>query len=306
MQDITGFTQHRSIHTYLWATAGPARPDHFREVRFKIERGMGQEFIPVADVDRAADFIVSKARTADVYIGVNPRTRQAGTADAVEYGCCLWADLDTPEARAALDDFPFPPSMLLSTGNGHHAYWITDAPYSPEELVRGNRRLAQHLGADMNCTDAARIMRPPNTFNFKGDKPKPVTLDRLLVETYDPESLVGHLPDPVKPTRRPEPRLARIDTDDPLLMVTPPEYVSILTGQEIGHDGKIDCPFHGPERTPSLHVYPTTERGWRCFGCDRGGTIYDFAAELWNMGTRGDDFIALRKRIAAVLLKVAS
>ena len=48
--------------------------------------------------------------------------------------------------------------------------------------------------------------------------------------------------------------------------------------------GKIRCPFH-PDGTPSLHVYPTPEQGWFCFGCRRGGTIYDLAAEVWDTHT---------------------
>jgi len=94
--------------------------------------------------------------------------------------------------------------------------------------------------------------------------------------------------------------------DDPLQLVTPPEYVEFFTGQQVGPDGKVNCPFHGPERTPSLHVYPEPEQGWHCYGCQKSGTIYDFTAALWNMNTRGEDFIALRKRIAQELLKVAS
>jgi hypothetical protein len=42
------------------------------------------------------------------------------------------------------------------------------------------------------------------------------------------------------------------------------------------------------DRTPSLHVYGDPERGWFCFGCGRGGSIYDFAALLFGRGTRGE------------------
>ena len=30
----------------------------------------------------------------------------------------------------------------------------------------------------------------------------------------------------------------------------------------------------------SFHVYPTAEQGWYCFGCGRGGDVYDLAREL--------------------------
>lgn len=58
---------------------------------------------------------------------------------------------------------------------------------------------------------------------------------------------------------------------------------------------KVPCPFHYDER-PSPHVYAAPERGWNCYSCRRGGSIYDLAAETWGMGTRGREFIELRRR----------
>jgi DNA primase len=55
------------------------------------------------------------------------------------------------------------------------------------------------------------------------------------------------------------------------------------------------------DRQPSLHVYDDPGRGWYCFGCARGGSIYDFAALLFGRGTRGEDFIELRRELAAMI-----
>ena len=60
--------------------------------------------------------------------------------------------------------------------------------------------------------------------------------------------------------------------------------------------GKVRCPFH-TDGTPSLHVYLTPEQGWYRFGCRRGGTIFDLAAEMWGMDTRGPDFLRVRRRL---------
>src|SRR4051794_29929760 len=49
------------------------------------------------------------------------------------------------------------------------------------------------------------------------------------------------------------------------------------------------------DRTPSLHVYAEPERGWMCFGCGRGGSIYDLAAALEGVTPRGAGFVALRE-----------
>jgi hypothetical protein len=89
-------------------------------------------------------------------------------------------------------------------------------------------------------------------------------------------------------------------TDDPLLALQPQVYVEQLSGAMVSRAHKINCPFHA-DRTPSLHVYDEPERGWMCFGCHRGGTVYDFAALLWGMSTRGKDFVDLRARLGRTL-----
>jgi DNA primase len=58
----------------------------------------------------------------------------------------------------------------------------------------------------------------------------------------------------------------------------------------------VPCPFHLDER-PSLHVYATADRGWTCFSCRRGGSVYDLAAALWGLKTRGRDFVEVRERL---------
>jgi len=82
--------------------------------------------------------------------------------------------------------------------------------------------------------------------------------------------------------------------DDLLRLVPPPVYFERLTGLRVGRSGKLRCLFHD-DRSPSLHVYQEPERGWYCFGCGRGGSIYDLAALLSGRGTRGRDFVELRR-----------
>jgi hypothetical protein len=73
--------------------------------------------------------------------------------------------------------------------------------------------------------------------------------------------------------------------------------VARLLGVEIPRHRKVTCPFHD-DRRASLHVYPTAERGCYCFGRRRrGGTIYDLAAALYGLESRGDDFVRLRTQL---------
>lgn len=48
--------------------------------------------------------------------------------------------------------------------------------------------------------------------------------------------------------------------------------------------GYISCPFHPGDQSPSLRIY-SDQNSWHCFGCQRGGSIIDFA-----MQSEGVDF----------------
>lgn len=53
-------------------------------------------------------------------------------------------------------------------------------------------------------------------------------------------------------------------------------------GYHPNSSGFIPCPFHQGDRTASLKLYPGA-KGWHCFGCNRGGSVIDFVAELFNL-----------------------
>ena len=71
------------------------------------------------------------------------------------------------------------PSALIGSGGGLHVYWISDKPLTPDEwrpYAEGLKIAAiKHgLRCDAGVTsDCARILRVPNTFNYKTDPPKP-------------------------------------------------------------------------------------------------------------------------------------
>jgi hypothetical protein len=57
----------------------------------------------------------------------------------------------------------------------------------------------------------------------------------------------------------------------------------------------------GSDWIPSLHVYDDPESGWYCFGCRRGGTIYDLAGGVWGIQPRGDGMRALRSALQGLV-----
>jgi len=254
----------------------------------------------------AVEMIGRLGRSADTYIAAAPRRRRHGGREAIERVHVLYVDCDSEAAIEALERFSPPPAIVVGSGSGRHAYWPLWPPASPDEAERANRRIAHALEADLAATDAARILRPPGTFNFKSGEPVPVTVKRLVIEVSTLEEVAGHLPDPEPnrpaPRRLTPPLVAR--GDDPLLAIVPPMYVELLTGREVGRDGKARCPFHadGGERTPSLHAYPTPEEGWTCFGGCGGGSIIDLGALLYGIQPRGRGYHEVRRRLAAALL----
>lgn len=291
------------LAAYMNALYGAEPAGSYIEARYRRPdgRGMAQRFTGTKPEPGFIDWILATGRETDVYLGVAPRSQRRGRRDSIEHAHALWVDADTPESIEALERFTPAPAIVVHSGNGRHFYWPLYPPLEADHLERANRRLAHALGADSRSTDAARILRPPGTFNHKGGEPVAVEIERLEVEVFTAREVVGDLADPPGPAGRSAQRSPRDAGPDALLSIPPTIYVPAFTSRALGVDGKIVCPLHD-DRTPSLHAYPTAEQGWSCFGCNRGGSIYDLAAAVSGIGTRGADFKRLRGWIAQRLL----
>lgn len=128
------------------------------------------------------------------------------------------------EAAAALRSFcvklGLPKPFIVNSGGGLHVYWVLDEAIPREEWQPVAEKLkaactAEKLLADHNVTaDAARVLRPPGTSNFKEDSPRPVAvaMEGRIVALEDLAGpLTTYVADnnvPVAPTRRPAPRAA--------------------------------------------------------------------------------------------------
>lgn len=285
------------MRRYLDMLFGGAQESELCELRAKRPgEGMRREFVPARDWLAIEQAALRLAEDGDCYVGICPRKRtepQTGGRDAVEWAHVLWADCDTDESVKALANFdPLPAVVVRSGSGGVHAYW--PIPPTPVDVaVAANRRVAERIGADVKATDAARILRPPGTRNFKHTPPKAVEMSRCEAELFTVEAVAGAAP-PVELPKRRAPKRATSDLD----RIAPTEYMAVLCGVERNREGMVRCPLpdHG-DRTPSCRVYDDPEQGWHCFGCNRGGSIYDLAAGLWGLRTRGDDFRELWRRL---------
>jgi hypothetical protein len=170
----------RDAQRYLRALFGREQRGALIELRYRYRAGMRQRFLLAADLFTAARTIVRLGINTDVYVGVAARHQPAGDKTAISRLWTLWADLDDPDAHPALERLPVAPAIVIATSPGHlHAYWPLTSPVGVPEAEQANRRLAAQLGADQGTvTNAATILRPPGTYNFKSTPPTPVVLER--------------------------------------------------------------------------------------------------------------------------------
>jgi hypothetical protein len=290
------------LDAYLRALAGDTPATTFLELRCRVAaHALASEFIGAHDLDAIAATISRRAPATDVYVGCAPRLRRSGTKADVASVWVLWAECDGAAAAEAAKAYTPRPAIVIGSGTGPnvHAYWPLKHPLAPQEAEAANLRLACALGADRVCYDATRILRPPGTWNHKQRPATPVIPLRLEADQrFEVADVLAGAPaiEDERLRRRWTDRAHRDVTNDALLRLEPAVYVTDLLGV-LAHPGrKVRCPFHS-DRPPSLHVYPTAQQGWYCFSCGRGGTIYDLAADLWGMPTRGRDFILLRRAL---------
>jgi hypothetical protein len=301
------------LDVYLRALAGGAPESAFLELRYRVsEQGFAAEFVPAHDRSTLAASIRRRAARSDVYVGCAPRVRQSGTKQDIAGLWVLWAECDGLDAARAARSYDPAPPIVVASGSGPnvHAYWPLRTPLAPRDAEVANLRLAYALGADRVCFDAARILRPPGTWNHKHTPPHPVKALRMVRGVaFEASDVIAHAPaiEVERIERRWSDRGERDLRADPLLRIPPVVYVSELLGVPARAGRKVYCPFHD-EQHPSLHVYPTAGRGWTCFSCGRGGSIYDLAAGVWRMRPRGREFVELRQllheRFAASLREV--
>lgn len=290
--------EHLGAH--LRALAGGAPRSAFLELRYRVKSDtLAAEFLPAHDETALADAIARRAPRTDVHVGCAPRRCRSGTKNDIEQVWALWAECDGIAAARAAVSYSPRPAIIIASGSGPnvHAYWPLRDPLSPRDAEHANLRLAHALGADRACYDATRILRPPGTWNHKRQPPSPVTAVRIETDvSFTAAQVVECAPeiDREPLDRRWTERAPRRLSDDPLLRLAPAVYVSELLGVKARAGRKVHCPFHTDERA-SLHVYPTAARGWSCFSCGRGGSIYDLAAALCGSGTRGREFVELRR-----------
>lgn len=172
---------HPQLDAYLRVLAGAAPRSSFIELRHRVApHTLAAEFLPAHDRQALSAAIERRARMTDVYVGCAPRARRSGKKRDIAEVWVLWAECDGAAAAQAAQAYDPEPAIVIASGSGPnvHAYWPLRESLPPQEAERANLRLAHALGADRVCYDAARILRPPATWNHKRQPPNPVVAKR--------------------------------------------------------------------------------------------------------------------------------
>ncbi len=170
----------------------------------------GRAYTSVDEFVKGLQWVLNTDGAKDIYVCMSsqsrsePKTSKRGytynkalrSASDVVSLKSLFIDVDvkegayenTREALIALKAFvtslgiPAPSAVVASGSGGFHAHWSLDTKLPRDEwqvLANALARATQELGlkCDTQCTvDAARILRVPETFNQKGEEPRPVRL----------------------------------------------------------------------------------------------------------------------------------
>lgn len=135
------------------------------------------------NVDGAISWAQQQATQGyDAYFGVATRTsRQGGTKADVGPTNALWVDYDRTDLEVAFRRFVLRPTVVVYSGVNYHLYFLLKDPLADTaKLERHLKMLAQIMGADPAAAEAARILRVPDTLNYKTRPPSPVKIVQHL------------------------------------------------------------------------------------------------------------------------------
>ena len=114
--------------------------------------------------------------TATIQPGVGKRSKETlSELNGLHVDIDFKSIIHSERAQNKLHQLQVMPSKIIHSGHGLHAYWLLKealmaTPENVEQIEALLRLLADHLGGDLACAEASRLMRLPGTHNTKGGK----------------------------------------------------------------------------------------------------------------------------------------
>ncbi|MCL2509211.1 MAG: DUF927 domain-containing protein, partial [Oscillospiraceae bacterium] len=190
-------------------------------------------YFSVDDIPAAVSYAESHFDTRDVYYGVGLRDKnlgehQRGGNGDVTVIPALWSDIDIQSpahketalppavdaALAFLDSLPLKPSIIVSSGNGLHAYWLLGRPLGIATVAHRDNIAAALRGWQLyinnaarergwkldNTSDLSRVLRLPGGVNHKkGGSGEQVTVVTENDARYAPTDFAAYIQPASKP-----------------------------------------------------------------------------------------------------------
>jgi hypothetical protein len=149
------------------------------------------EFLPLNSVFEAPQEIkdrLEKFNGYNSYFAVALRNGTNGRKDGISEVPALWIDLDGAPIDKIIES-PWQPSGIVETSPGKfHVYWKLREAAGREEIDQIEnllKRMVPFFGADRAATDASRLLRLPETLNYKLSPPFTVRIHKLTDLEYN-------------------------------------------------------------------------------------------------------------------------
>ncbi len=175
----TTMTTAEQIASLIGVVAGdPAGITEFRLIDRAMPEGHAKksigDFCRFDELEQlAAHLTTMNGAGRDIYYAVNPKSRRKRGNENVAAAWCLFADfdgnptLDDVNARIDAALIP-PPSAMLASAHGYHAYWRFDEPCTDmAHWTEMQKDLIFTVGSDTVIHNPERIMRLPGFRNLK-------------------------------------------------------------------------------------------------------------------------------------------
>jgi len=141
---------------------------------------------------RGIDAFCAKHANENLYFSIATRDG-GGTKSHIQHIPAAWVDLDfknipQPHADKLIGECLGQPTFVVESGNGYHVYWKFKEPWGKSNIADHEkllRQLAVYFSGDLAATDSSRILRLPDSRNFKYKPPRRVKVLFASKHEYD-------------------------------------------------------------------------------------------------------------------------